>query len=113
MKELGKKIIESKYDLAKKIDEVRVQHGENPPVLTDFVKELRGELFTYFGEALYEDFKTSEERFIKWGRKNGELAVEYEVPLDTALNSTRFYRIVLWDFIETRLTMKSFQPILF
>ncbi|KZE69461.1 hypothetical protein AWM68_04135 [Fictibacillus phosphorivorans] len=108
LKELGKKIIDCKYDLAKKIDEVRVQHGENPSPLTDFVKEIRGELFSYFGEALYDDFKVSEERFIKWGKKNGELAVQYEVPLDTALSSTRFYRIVLWEFIRNEIKNEQF-----
>lgn len=105
---LGKKIIEHKYDLSKKIDEVRISLGEQPTELTEFVLNLRGELFSYFGQALYEDKKTSQELFINWGRKNGELAVQYEVPLDRALSSTRYYRMVLWDFIRNEVSTEKF-----
>ncbi|MDR7071933.1 STAS domain-containing protein [Fictibacillus barbaricus] len=104
---LGKKIVEHKYDLARKIDEVRIQHGQNPPELTEQVLQLRGELFSYFGEALYENLKEVEKGFIEWGKRNGELAVQYEVPLDLALYSTRFYRIVLWDFIRDEIKKQT------
>lgn len=108
LQELGMKIINHKYDLAKNIDKVKVQHGEKPAVLTDQLLELRGELFSYFGEALFNDLKDSEEQFVKWGKKNGQLAVQYEVPLDMALNSTRYYRIVLWDFIRNEINNEKF-----
>lgn len=108
LQELGMKIINHKYDLAKNIDKVKVQHGEKPSVLTDQLLELRGELFSYFGEALFNDLKDSEEQFVKWGKKNGQLAVQYEVPLDMALNSTRYYRIVLWDFIRNEINNEKF-----
>ncbi|MBN3554914.1 STAS domain-containing protein [Fictibacillus nanhaiensis] len=108
LRELGKKIIEHKYDLSKKIDEVRLSLGEQPVELSEFVLNLRGELFSYFGQALYEDKKTSQDHFIKWGRKNGELAVQHEVPLDKALSSTRYYRMVLWDFIRNEVNNEKF-----
>ncbi|GGB59318.1 STAS domain-containing protein [Fictibacillus barbaricus] len=108
LQELGMKIINHKYDLAKNIDKVKVQYGEKPSVLTDQLLELRGELFSYFGEALFNDLKDSEEQFVAWGKKNGQLAVQYEVPLDMALNSTRYYRIVLWDFIRNEINNEKF-----
>jgi rsbT co-antagonist protein RsbR len=108
LEELGQKIVEHKYDLARKIDEVRAQFGEPVPDLSDQVLQLRGELFTYFGEALYEEYVNVEQRFIDWGKRNGELAVQYEVPLDLALKSTRFFRIVLWDFIRNEINNESF-----
>jgi rsbT co-antagonist protein RsbR len=104
---LGKKIVEHKYDLARKIDEIRIQYGQNPPELTEQVLQLRGELFSYFGKALYENLKEVEQGFIEWGKRNGELAVQYEVPLDLALHSTRFYRIVLWDFIRDEIKKQT------
>lgn len=107
LQQLGKKIVEHKYDLAKKIDEIRIQYGQNPSELTEQVLQLRGELFSYFGEALYQDLDKVKKGFIAWGKRNGELAVQYEVPLDLALNSTRFYRIVLWDFIRDEIKKQT------
>jgi rsbT co-antagonist protein RsbR len=106
--ELGQKILTHKYDLARKIDEVRAEYGEPVSELTDQVLQLRGDLFSYFGEALYQKMEDVEPRFIAWGKMSGELAVQYEVPLDMALKSTRFFRVVLWDFIRNEIHNESF-----
>lgn len=108
LQELGQKIVEHRYDLARKIDVVRAEYGEPAGQLTEQVLEIRGKLFTYFGEALYQDIAEVEKRFIEWGKSNGELAVQYEIPLDMALASTRFYRIVLWDFIRSEISNENF-----
>jgi rsbT co-antagonist protein RsbR len=108
LQELGQKIVEHRYDLARKIDVVKAEHGEPVAQFTEHVLELRGKLFTYFGEALYQDIVEVEKRFIEWGKSNGELAVQYEIPLDMALASTRFYRIVLWDFIRSEINNQNF-----
>jgi rsbT co-antagonist protein RsbR len=108
LQQLGQKIVEHKYELAKNIDTVRAQHGEPLTELTDENLELRAELFTYFGEALFHDLKSVEQQFISWGNRNGELAVQYEVPLDVALASTRYYRMVLWDFIRNEIHNENF-----
>jgi rsbT co-antagonist protein RsbR len=108
LQELGQKIVEHRYDLARKIDVVKAEYGEPVAQLTEQVLELRGKLFTYFGEALYQDVAEVEKRFIEWGKSNGELAVQYEIPLDIALASTRFYRIVLWDFIRSEISNENF-----
>jgi rsbT co-antagonist protein RsbR len=108
LQELGQKIVEHRYDLARKIDVVKAEYGEPVAQLTEQVLELRGKLFTYFGEALYQDVAEVEKRFIEWGKSNGELAVQYEIPLDMALASTRFYRIVLWDFIRSEISNENF-----
>jgi rsbT co-antagonist protein RsbR len=106
--QLGQKILIHKYDLARKIDEVKAEHGEPVSELTDHVLQLRGDLFGYFGKSLFEDLAEVEPLFIEWGKKSGELAVQYEVPLDIALKSTRFFRIVLWDFIRNEIQNESF-----
>jgi rsbT co-antagonist protein RsbR len=108
LQQLGQMIIEKKYELAKNIDTVKMEYGEKPAELTDQLLELRGELFTYFGEALFNEYKDVEKYFIAWGKRNGELAVQYEVPLDVALASTRFFRIVIWDFIRNEINKEGF-----
>lgn len=106
--ELGQKILNHKYDLARKIDAVKREHGEHVSEMTDQVLQLRGNLFSYFGKALFEDIEDVRPLFIAWGKMSGELAVQYEFPLDMALKSTRFYRIVLWDFIRSEINNESF-----
>lgn len=106
--ELGQKILAHKYDLARKINDVRAEHGEPVSELTDQVLHLRGDLFSYFGKALFENMEDVEPLFIAWGKRSGELAVQYEVPLDMALKSTRFFRVVLWDFIRNEIHNESF-----
>ncbi|MBY6036405.1 STAS domain-containing protein [Fictibacillus nanhaiensis] len=108
LRELGEKIVKHKYDFARKIDETKKKHGEHTSPLTDEVLEIRGELFTFFGEALYQDLEDVERRFIAWGHKYGELAVQFEIPLDMALKSTRYYRVVLWDFIRNEIDNENF-----
>jgi rsbT co-antagonist protein RsbR len=108
LQELGQKIIQYKDDLSRKIDDVKTELGEPVAPLTDQVLHLRGELFSYFGEALFQDFEEVEERCVVWGKRNGQLAVQYEVPLDMALKSTRFFRIVLWDFIRNEIDNDKF-----
>jgi rsbT co-antagonist protein RsbR len=106
--ELGQKILNHKYDLARKIDAVKREHGEHVSETIDQVLQLRGNLFGYFGKALFEDIEDVRPLFIAWGKMSGELAVQYEFPLDMALKSTRFYRIVLWDFIRSEINNESF-----
>ncbi|MCM3718656.1 STAS domain-containing protein [Fictibacillus phosphorivorans] len=108
LRELGQKILAHKYELARKIDEVRKEYGETVTKPSEQILQIRGDLFRYFGEALYQKIEEVEPHFIAWGKRSGELAVQYEVPLDAALKSTRFFRVVLWDFIRNEIHNESF-----
>ncbi|MFC7371721.1 STAS domain-containing protein [Fictibacillus iocasae] len=97
---LGNLLIQNKRHLAHRIDELRMNNGETHHQVTEEVIALRSELFHFFGEALHSDESSSSDKFKEWGIKSGELAVKYDLPLDQALESTRYYRVVLWEFIK-------------
>ncbi|UZJ77463.1 STAS domain-containing protein [Fictibacillus sp. KU28468] len=101
LRALGDCIIQHKVELAEAVTQNRIKNGINPP--NDQQKQLlidwRIELFQFIGEALFSNLEQSEKRFLEWGKKSGEIAVEINLSLDTALDSTRLYRTIIWEFI--------------
>ncbi|MDN4523742.1 STAS domain-containing protein [Fictibacillus fluitans] len=110
LKELGSCIIQHKEELAATVTKNRIQNGINPP--NDEQKQLlidwRIELFHYLGEALFSDLAQSEKKFLDWGKKSGEIAVKIQLSLDTALDTTRFYRTTILDFISKEVTKHGY-----
>ncbi|MFC0189200.1 STAS domain-containing protein [Fictibacillus aquaticus] len=97
---IGEKLILEKNFLAKRIDDFIREEGRSAGPVTDEIIEARAELFQYFGEVLSDKENVSAARFQGWGKKTGELAVKYDIPLDQALESTRYYRVVIWEFFK-------------
>ncbi|MGG1571825.1 STAS domain-containing protein [Fictibacillus sp. NRS-1165] len=101
LRALGDRIIQHKEELADAVTQNRIKNGINPP--NERQKQLlidwRIELFQFIGEALYSNLEQSEKRFLEWGKKSGQAAVEINLSLDAALDSQRLYRKLIWDFV--------------
>lgn len=110
LRELGDYIIQHKEQLAATVTKNRVENGINPAdeQQRQLLIEWRIELFHLMGEALFSEIDKSEKRFLDWGKKSGKIAVKINLSLDTALDTTRLYRSVIWDFIGEQVEIKGY-----
>jgi rsbT co-antagonist protein RsbR len=107
---VGEKIIERKYEIAKKVHNDRLagisdqQKAELAPV-EEAIIQIRADFISLFGETLHQglDKKTAFKNILKWGKETGALFYKMGVPLDEALMDTQYYRLFLWNAIREEI----------
>lgn len=108
LKILGETILEVKYEIAKKVHEIRLSGAtEAQKQLISQLDEqevinIRANFVAFFGEALIKgvDKEKAYNDIEKWGKETGQFAYSLGVPLDEALKDTAFYRTFISKIIE-------------
>ncbi|WP_304653941.1 STAS domain-containing protein [Domibacillus sp. PGB-M46] len=108
LKILGETIVETKYDIAKKVHEIRLpEAAEAQKHLISQLEEqqaieIRANFVSLFGEALIRgvDKEKAYADIEKWGKETGRFIHSLGVPLDEALKDTPYYRAFISEVIE-------------
>ncbi|WP_137791636.1 STAS domain-containing protein [Bacillus sp. E(2018)] len=111
--EIGTRIAENAPQIAEKIitniqnSNVYVSLQQNPPM--NEYEELQQSIsfIRLIGDAVSGKVSDSKKTIFEWGENIGMLAVHSGQPLDTTLESTSFYREVIWDFIKEEGSLQS------
>ncbi|ANC78506.1 STAS domain-containing protein [Fictibacillus phosphorivorans] len=111
--EIGTRIAENAPQIAEKImtniqnSNVYVSLQQNAP-LNEY-EELQQSIsfIRLIGDAVSGKVTDSKKTIFEWGEHIGMLAVHSGQPLDTTLESTSFYREVIWDFIKEEGSLQS------
>ncbi|RDI45586.1 STAS domain-containing protein [Falsibacillus pallidus] len=114
LKLIGKRILEQKYEIAKRVHHERTSHLspdqlKNFPLTEKEMIEVRANFVTIFGEALQGDAEL-EKAYIdlfNWGEQTGEFVYKLGVPLDEALKDTTYYRMFIRDAIKDGVEAQS------
>jgi rsbT co-antagonist protein RsbR len=105
---LGETILEARYDIAKKVHDIRLSEAtEAQKQLVSQLEEqevinIRANFVALFGEALVKsvDKEKAYEDIEKWGKETGQFVYSLGVPLDEALKDTAFYRTFISEALE-------------
>lgn len=108
LKILGETIVETKYDIAKKVHEIRLSEAAEAQkhLISQLDEqqaiEIRANFVSLFGEALIRgvDKEKAYADIEKWGKETGRFIHSLGVPLDEALKDTAYYRAFISEVIE-------------
>ncbi|WNS77817.1 STAS domain-containing protein [Domibacillus sp. DTU_2020_1001157_1_SI_ALB_TIR_016] len=108
LKILGETIVEAKYDIAKKVHEIRLSEAAEAQkhLISQLDEqqaiEIRANFVSLFGEALIlgVDKEKAYADIEKWGKETGRFIHSLGVPLDEALKDTAYYRAFISEVIE-------------
>ncbi len=105
---IGETILGIKFEIAKKVQEIRLSEGNQiPGQLLSRLKEqeilnIRADFVALFGEALIKGVQKemAYDDIEKWGKETGKFAHNLGIPLDEALKDTAYYRTYISEAIE-------------
>ncbi|CEG26955.1 STAS domain-containing protein [Bacillus sp. B-jedd] len=108
---LGEKLLEQKYEVAKKVHNIRVSEAsdEQKKLLSSLneqnVVNIRANFVGMFGEALLHGVSKEEayDKIEKWAKETGEYTYSLGIPLEEALRDTSFYRGFITDVLEEEI----------
>jgi rsbT co-antagonist protein RsbR len=111
--EIGTRIAENAPQIAEKIitniqnSNVYVSLQQNAPMNENEELQQSISFIRLIGDAVSGKASDSKKTIFEWGENIGMLAVLSGQPLDTTLESTSFYREVIWDFIKEEGSLQS------
>jgi rsbT co-antagonist protein RsbR len=104
---LGEKILEKKYEIAKKVHESRlagISEEEKQQIahVEEEIITIRANYIGIYGEALKErwDDDKAFEIILSWGKETGKFIYNLGIPLDEALLDTSIYRMFIRKAIQ-------------
>lgn len=108
---LGEKILEKKFDIARRVHELRLSEAsvEQQQFLAHIEEQelinIRANFVSLFGEALINGVNKEKayDQIEKWGKETGEFAYNLGIPLDEALKDTSYYRSFFSEVIEEEI----------
>ncbi|HWO98238.1 MAG TPA: STAS domain-containing protein [Bacillus sp. (in: firmicutes)] len=108
---LGEKILEKKFDIARRVHEQRMfeMSVEQKQLLSQLEEKelinIRANFVGLFGQALIDRSNKGQayDEIEKWGKETGEFAYNLGIPLDEALKDTSYYRNFLSEVIEDEI----------
>ncbi|MBD7963022.1 STAS domain-containing protein [Fictibacillus norfolkensis] len=110
---IGTRIAENAPQIAEKIitniqnSNVYVSLQQNAPMNENEELQQSISFIRLIGDAVSGKVSDSKKTIFEWGENIGMLAVLSGQPLDTTLESTSFYREVIWDFIKEEGSLQS------
>ena len=111
--EIGTRIAENAPQIAEKIitniqnSNVYVSLQQNAPMNENEELQQSISFIRLIGDAVSGKVSDSKKTIFEWGENIGMLAVLSGQPLDKTLESTSFYREVIWDFIKEEGSLQS------
>lgn len=111
--EIGTRIAENAPQIAEKIitniqnSNAYVSLQQNAPMNENGELQQSILFIRLIGDAVSGKVTDSKKTIFEWGENIGMLAVHSGQPLDTTLESTSFYREVIWDFIKEEGSLQS------
>ncbi|MBH0159278.1 STAS domain-containing protein [Fictibacillus sp. 26RED30] len=114
--EIGTRISENAPQIAEKImnsikdSNAYVSLQQNAPL--NNYEELQQSIafIRLLGDAVSGKVSDSKKTIYEWGENIGMLAVHSGQPLDVTLESTSYYRDVIWDFIKEEGSLQEMSP---
>ncbi|WP_409275948.1 STAS domain-containing protein [Neobacillus sp. SCS-31] len=109
---LGKKLFERRFDIAKKVHEIRLSEAtfEQRQLLSSMINvdeiiAIRANFISHFAETLLHGLSKEEAygRIEQWGRETGEFTYSLGIPLNEALKDTSYYRMFIIDALEEEI----------
>ncbi|WP_335871532.1 STAS domain-containing protein [Bacillus sp. 2205SS5-2] len=111
---LGEHIIQTKFEIARKVHESRIVFLSKEQLaqlrhVEDEVINIRAQFIGMFGEILrdQENEEQANKIISNWGETNGKLFFEAGTPLNEALKDTRFYRKYIWDALKEAMKVRK------
>jgi rsbT co-antagonist protein RsbR len=111
---LGEKIIESKYEIARRVHEMSIddvgKEGLKKLELVEIeILNIRADFIHLFGESLknHMDTEATFLTILKWGNETGTALCEQGVPLEGALQDTTHYRMCIWEVIKEEVKKQN------
>lgn len=111
--EIGTRIAENAPQIAEKIitniqnSNAYVSLQQNAPMNENEELQQSISFIRLIGDAVSGKVSDSKKTIFEWGENIGMLAVLSGQPLDTTLESTSYYREVIWDFIKEEGSLQS------
>ncbi|WP_053366346.1 STAS domain-containing protein [Bacillus sp. FJAT-27245] len=109
---LGKKLEERRFEIAKKVHDIRLSEAtfEQRRLLSSTIDEeeiikIRANFISLFAETLIHGL-SKEEAYAKieqWGKETGEFTYSLGIPLNEALKDTSYYRMFIIDVLEEEI----------
>lgn len=118
MLRIGTRIINARFELAKKVTLIQNPHFYFPKDPDEYqeVVQRRAEIIFYLGQAFVEDSEEILKKVNRWGDLNGRLSANSGISLEQALIAIPAHRKFVWQLIEEEaetsiITMKDFVKI--
>lgn len=109
---LGEKLYERRFDVARKVHEIRLSEAtfEQRQLLSARINDeeiirIRANFVSLFAESLIHGVSKEEayDMIEKWGKETGEYTYSMGIPLDEALKDTSYYRTFISDVLEEEI----------